>query len=90
MTICVARKVEGKNGTGTISPAQMERYRETARRRRFVAEHHRRRRLKRGWDVAREAAALLHQRFKAVQVTVFGSLAHPERFHRRSDVDLAV
>jgi predicted nucleotidyltransferase len=42
------------------------------------------------WEVARRAAALLRERFKATQVKVFGSLVRPALFHERSDVDLAV
>ncbi|MDP6776146.1 MAG: nucleotidyltransferase domain-containing protein [Candidatus Latescibacteria bacterium] len=38
----------------------------------------------------RQAAAVLKSRFGARRVILFGSLAHRERFHEDSDVDLAV
>ena len=69
---------------------EIEEYRRTARHRLALIEHHRQRRLDRGWAVARKAAGLLRGRFAVQRVAVFGSLAHPELFHMRSDVDLAV
>ena len=36
------------------------------------------------------ALRLLRARYYATQVIAFGSLAHPERFDQRSDIDLAV
>jgi predicted nucleotidyltransferase len=68
---------------------QIETYRKTARQRRRDAENKRQQRLKQGWAVARKAADLLRERFAAQRVAAFGSLIHPERFHMRSDVDLA-
>ena len=47
-------------------------------------------RLAHAWQVAREAAQILRERYGVKRVRVFGSLLHPERFHARSDVDLAV
>jgi predicted nucleotidyltransferase len=42
------------------------------------------------WRLAREAAALLKERFHASRVVVFGSLANEDRsFTRWSDVDIA-
>lgn len=41
------------------------------------------------WDLAREAGRILKESFGATRVAVFGSLAHRECFHARSDVDLA-
>ena len=64
-------------------------YRQTAQRRRAEAEHERQQRLAQGWEVARKAAHLLRERFSAQRVAAFGSLVHPDRFHKRSDVDLA-
>ena len=65
-------------------------YRASARRRREHLERERQQRLARGWDIAHLAAGLLRDRFGVRQVAVFGSLAHSDRFHLRSDVDLAV
>lgn len=47
-------------------------------------------RLLRAWEAAREAARLLKEQFDAQRVLVFGSLVHPERFSRWSDIDMAV
>jgi len=58
--------------------------RERARRRSM------RQRAERALAAARTAADLLRRRYGATRVRVFGSALHPERFHERSDVDLAV
>ncbi|MBN2033593.1 MAG: nucleotidyltransferase domain-containing protein [Deltaproteobacteria bacterium] len=68
---------------------EIDTYRRTAQRRQADAEHKRQQRLEQGWAVARKAADLLRERFAVKRVVAFGSLAHPERFHMRSDVDLA-
>lgn len=47
-------------------------------------------RREKAWQLAKTAAALLKEEFGAARVAVFGSLVHPQLFHRRSDVDLAV
>ncbi|MFO7876850.1 MAG: nucleotidyltransferase domain-containing protein [Desulfovermiculus sp.] len=73
-----------------ISPADMEKYRKTARRRREITERQRLQRLDQAWKVARQAAQILCAEFQAREVAVFGSLVHPELFHLRSDIDLAV
>jgi predicted nucleotidyltransferase len=46
--------------------------------------------LQPAWEVARQAASLLYEKFNAKRVLVFGSLLHRERFTRRSDIDIAV
>ncbi len=58
--------------------------REQARRRQ------RRERAARALAAAQAAADLLRQRYSVTRVRAFGSILHPERFHERSDVDLAV
>ena len=45
---------------------------------------------KHAWNVAREAARLLRERYGVDRVRVFGSLVHKGRFYPDSDVDLAV
>lgn len=47
-------------------------------------------RREKAWRLARTAVALLKEEFGATQVAVFGSLVHPQLFHRSSDIDLAV
>ncbi|HLB50130.1 MAG TPA: hypothetical protein VJL59_24170 [Anaerolineales bacterium] len=64
--------------------------RETARERARRAATARRQRREEAWAAARTAAALLKSRYHAARVVAFGSLTHADRFHLRSDVDLAV
>ena len=73
-----------------ISPSDMEKYRKTARKRRDIAQKQRLQRMDLAWKVARQAARVLYDQFHARDVAVFGSLVHPELFHMRSDIDLAV
>ncbi len=73
-----------------ITPSQMELYRAAAHEQRtkhLIQVYERR---GRAWDVARKAARMLKDEFGASRVVVFGSLIHPELFHMRSDIDLAV
>lgn len=76
--------------TSEISPKQMEKYRETARRRRQQKEQALARRYERAWAVARQASQILKAQFGAERVAAFGSLLSAKRFHQHSDVDLAV
>lgn len=73
-----------------ISAKQMRAYQATARQRR----HHKMKQLEsrrqRAWEVAKQAAKILKEQFYVQQVVVFGSLLFSERFHQRSDIDLAV
>jgi len=69
---------------------KMDLYRAAARRRRLAVEEKKRQRLSQGWAVANRAADLLRERFSVHRVMVFGSLIHPDLFHQRSDVDIAV
>lgn len=69
---------------------EIDQYRQTAQRRLTFFERERQQRVAKAWALARKAADLLRDRFAAQRVAVFGSLIHPEHFHGRSDVDLAV
>jgi len=73
-----------------ITPEQMAVYQATARRRRQQKAQALAARHQRAWQVAREGAQLLKERFGAKRVVVFGSALFPEKFYVRSDVDLAV
>jgi predicted nucleotidyltransferase len=57
-------------------------------------ERQRRRRLReraaQAMVVARQAADFLRQHYPVTRIRVFGSVLRPERFHERSDIDLAV
>ncbi len=47
-------------------------------------------RWKQAWKVARHAAHLLREQFKAKRVIAFGSITHKDWFATWSDIDLAV
>jgi uncharacterized protein len=68
----------------------MDAYRLTAQKRVQKQQEAVAQRQEKAWKLARTAASLLKEEFGATQVAVFGSLVHPQLFHRRSDVDLAV
>ncbi|MGD9146966.1 MAG: nucleotidyltransferase domain-containing protein [Anaerolineae bacterium] len=53
-------------------------------RRRLALRH------QRAWEIARQAADLLRYEYGVDRVALFGSLVRSERFHTRSDIDLAV
>lgn len=73
-----------------VTPAEMTLYRATARQRTEVQKAAQAARREQAWKLAKQAAAVLRAQFKVARVVVFGSLVHPGRFHRWSDVDLAV
>jgi uncharacterized protein len=73
-----------------IPPAELARYRATARRRaeqraQMLAAYR-----ERAWGVARHAAALLKADYSVERVVLFGSLARSEAYSAHSDVDLVV
>jgi predicted nucleotidyltransferase len=72
-----------------IPPEQMELYKRTARARWQMERKRREMRRERAWQLARRAATLLKDEYGVQRVVVFGSLTHPDRFTRWSDVDLA-
>ncbi len=75
--------------SSTLTPKQLDTYRQTMRRRAVEADRRRAERRETAWAVAREAAALLRSRYGATQVLAFGSLAEGRHFSERSDIDLA-
>ncbi|MFW5985810.1 MAG: nucleotidyltransferase family protein [Halanaerobiales bacterium] len=44
---------------------------------------------RKAWQQAKKAAKILKSEYGAEKVWVFGSLTDKERFHKRSDIDLA-
>lgn len=72
-----------------ISAEEMEIYRKSAREREAARCVQLEERNQRAWDKARQAAKILKEEFGASRVFLFGSLLHPQRFHMRSDVDMA-
>ncbi len=73
-----------------IPTEQMAIYRATARRRQQQKARQLALRHQRAWEVAQQASQILKEQFEAQRVVVFGSMLSIERFHHRSDVDLAV
>jgi predicted nucleotidyltransferase len=65
-------------------------YRATAQRRAAGRARHLAQRRAHAEALARQAADMLRARFGVTRVVLFGSLAHPGRFHELSDIDLAV
>ena len=72
-----------------VSAADMAGYRASAQARWRSERAQRDRRRQRAWRLAEQAAALLKAQYGVEQVSVFGSLTHPDRFTEWSDVDLA-
>lgn len=73
-----------------ITPEQMERYRRHAKEREAARQKQLIARRDHAWELARRAAELLKNEFNATRVVLFGSILHPELYHSRSDIDLAV
>ena len=72
-----------------LSPDTIARYRETAKKRRVQEREEIALRRQQAWVVAKIAAKLLKEKFKAERVVAFGSLAREVDFTRWSDVDIA-
>ena len=72
-----------------ITPEEMAEYRATARQRSAQEQHYAAQRQERAWELARQAAGLLKEKFGTARVMVFGSLVHEGCFTRWSDVDIA-
>ena len=73
-----------------LSPEDLLRYRDAARRRHQSERQALAAREQRAWALARRAAAELRRQFHVDRVAVFGSLVHPGCFTAWSDVDIAV
>jgi predicted nucleotidyltransferase len=73
-----------------ISPEQMAIYRATAQRRRQQKARELALRHQRAWAIAQQAGQILKEQFGAERVVAFGSVLSADRFHQRSDVDLAI
>lgn len=73
-----------------IPPDKMAVYRATARRRQRERRRAIAARFERATARAIAVAQMLQAEFDAQQVAQFGSLVHPQLFHERSDIDLAV
>lgn len=74
----------------TLTQADIVRFRDNLINRSFSISGQTQQRLERARLIAGRAAALLKNKFSVPRVVVFGSIATPELFHARSDIDLAV
>ena len=72
-----------------ITAERMIGYRAGAQKRRHERARRTEDRRTLAWSIARECSRLPKTRFGASKVVLFGSLAANDRFHIRSDVDLA-
>ncbi|MEM7796239.1 MAG: nucleotidyltransferase domain-containing protein [Cyanobacteria bacterium P01_C01_bin.118] len=72
------------------TPAEMERYIATARKRKQAEQQQKEQRQQQGWQIASQAAALLKEHFHVQRVWLFGSMVTLHRIHPNSDIDLAV
>ena len=73
---------------GELTAEDVARYRAAARRRHQAERRTLAQREQQAWELARRAARLLRDQFRAERV-VFGSLVHPGCFTECSDVDVA-
>lgn len=72
-----------------LTAEELEAYRAGARSRHERELRELAQREERAWELARRAATLLREQFRATRVAVFGSLVHPGFFTPWSDVDVA-
>lgn len=86
-TLCAPERPAVEN---VIAAEKMAEYRRDAERRQEARAHAVAARRARALRVATDAAQVLRREFSARRVVLFGSAGRPERFHPRSDVDLAV
>jgi predicted nucleotidyltransferase len=73
-----------------ISSTQLEIYRKSARNREAMLRIQLEERQHLAWEIACQAARILKKEYGVSRVVVFGSLLHPQLYHLRSDIDLAV
>ena len=72
-----------------FSPEKIAIYRETAIRRQKEHQSELKTRKERAWELARQAAKLLREKYNVKRVVVFGSLIYEGCFTQWSDVDIA-
>jgi predicted nucleotidyltransferase len=72
-----------------LSSEKLSQYRLTALRRQKERISKFKQRREKGWELVREAAEILREKYHAKRVVVFGSLLHESRFTQWSDVDIA-
>ena len=72
-----------------FSPEKIATYRATAIRRQKDHQSELKIRQDRAWELARQAAKLLREKYNVKRIVVFGSLIHEGCFNQWSDVDIA-
>jgi predicted nucleotidyltransferase len=72
-----------------LTPDQIERYRESAKKRLQAESKEIESRREQAWQAAKRASRVLKNQFGATRVVVFGSLVQKAGFTRWSDVDVA-
>lgn len=72
-----------------LTPEEMEKYRIFLREKEKKEEQLLKHRFDEAWRIARTAAKLLYEKYRAEEVVVFGSLTDAERFTKWSDIDIA-
>lgn len=72
-----------------LTPDQIERYRESAKKRLQHDREEVERRREQAWQAAKRASNVLKTQFGATRVVAFGSLVQKAGFTRWSDVDVA-
>jgi predicted nucleotidyltransferase len=72
-----------------LTPDQIERYRESAKKRLQAESKEIESRREQAWQAAKRASHVLKNQFGATRVVVFGSLVQKAGFTRWSDVDVA-
>lgn len=73
-----------------LSDEELDRYRQTLRRRDAAARARQEKERERAWHAAQQVASVLKEEFGAERVLLFGSVAREERLSPHSDLDLAV
>jgi len=69
---------------------KMTQYRRYLKKAAIVEQQALEKRYQIAWEIAKKVAAILHEKYSAQKVWVFGSLANKEMFNLRSDIDIAV
>ncbi|MEM9275032.1 MAG: nucleotidyltransferase domain-containing protein [Cyanobacteria bacterium P01_F01_bin.143] len=72
-----------------FTPREIAMYRAAAKQKWQESKPERIQKQKRAWELARSAALLLKEQFKATKVMIFGSLVRNNCFTLWSDVDIA-
>jgi len=73
-----------------LTPEEVREYQKFLTKREEKKKEYLLQRYQEAWSVAKEAAKLLYNKYRAKKIVVFGSLKDPFYFNKWSDIDLAV